>query len=306
MLNCHRINSEAKGGDCLWFDLLDPTTEEIARVEQAAGVSLPERASLASVELSSRASVDGQRLRLSVPHFTQDHSAPSPLGLILTPHHLVTLRYAAAPSFDEAAGKLATVHGPDASAEAFLLLVECVVGHVADRVEDLAAEVDKLSANLFERRQHGARVLRSMLNIVGRTESRLARVRLTASGLQRVVMFAFDNAPAWVDARQVGRLKTAQKDLEVLAELDGQLTDKLQFLLDAALGFINVEQNDVMKIFTVASVAAIPPIILVGIWGMNFRHMPELSALYGYPLALAAIATSIVVPVLWFKRKGWF
>ena len=90
-----------------------------------------------------------------------------------------------------------------------------------------------------------------------------------------------------------------------VAQLDTQLTDKLQFLLDAALGFINIEQNDVMKVFTVASVAAIPPVILAGVWGMNFQNMPELHLPYGYALALAAIALSIAIPLFWFKRRGW-
>jgi magnesium transporter len=173
-------------------------------------------------------------------------------------------------------------------------------------MEDTAAEVGHLSTRLFgEHRRKKDGALRTILGEVGRAEARLTRARLASTGLLRIVMFAHDNPPEWIAKAELPRLRSAQKDLEMLGELDTQLTDKLQFLLDAALGFISIDQNDVMKVFTVASVAAIPPVILAGIWGMNFQHMPELSLAHGYPLALGVIALSIIVPLLWFRRRGW-
>lgn len=307
MLNCHGNHGSTSGSDadCLWFDLVDPDRAERERVEIVLGASLPDRASLGSVELSSRARLDGDLLRLHVPWYGHDGAAPAPLGLLVSPQHLVSLRYGAAAEFD-AAARVVDAATPDSSAAAFTLLVQEIVGRVADQLEDLAADIDRLSTRLFERHRHGTRRLRSILGRVGRTESRLSRARLTASGTLRIIMFVHDNAPAWIDHHALTRLRTVQKDFEILAELDSQLTSKLQFLQDAALGFINVEQNDVMKIFTVASVAAIPPVILVGIWGMNFHHMPELGSFYGYPAALLLIVCSIIAPMLWFKRRGWF
>jgi len=303
MLNCHG-HAGADDDGCIWFDLVDPDDAELKRVADDVGVRLPDRASLGSVELSSRAVLVDDTLRLSIPWFTSGHSDPSPLGLVLTPRHLVSLRYAAAAEFDAAASRFEAESG--GSPAAFTTLVATIVGNVADRLEMLTAEVDRLSSRLFRERNHGTRRLRSLLGLVGRTESRLARARVTASGLLRIVMFAHDEGPDWLDEACLARLESARKDLGILTEIDAQLTDKLQFLLDAALGFISVEQNDVMKIFTVASVAAIPPVILAGIWGMNFRHMPELGGLYSYPAALAVMALSILLPVLWFRHRGWF
>lgn len=309
MLKRHRPDgTEADSPDAgtvLWYELLDPQGTECTEAETALGFALPTREMLASVELSSRVALVGGNLRLNLPRYAHEGAPPSPLGLIVTPTCLVSIRYAAAPVFDALAEEIAAGTVPS-SAALLGKLVELFVGEVADAVEDLTAEVDRLSARLFRRHQHGTRVLRSLLSRVGHTEGRLARLRLTASGLLRIVMFTLDNAPPWFDRHQLGRLKTAQKDLEILAELDAQLTDKLQFLLDAALGFISVEQNDVMKLFTVASVIAIPPVILAGIWGMNFHHMPELAGQYNYALALAAIVASMVLSALWFKRRGWF
>ena len=292
---------------CLWFDLLDPDAAEQRRVEQAIGVALPTRERIGSVELSVRAAVDGDALRLNVPHFSHDAKGPpTPLGLILTPTHLVTLRYAQAPEFARAAQTLDKACAPASGVDAFAALVETEVGCVADRLENIAADVGAFSARLFGPRQRRTGPLRALLGEVGLAESRLAHARLLATGFLRIVMFAHDSGVTWIGKSHLARLKTAQKDLELLSELDSQLTDKLQFLLDAALGFISIEQNDVMKVFTVASVAAIPPVILVGVWGMNFQYMPELHGHYSYPIALGVIVTSILVPMLWFKRRGWF
>lgn len=313
MLTCHG-NRSAKDApaasdealrEAVWIDLLDPSDEERRRVEHALSTTLPDRDGIAGVELSRRIVRDGDSLRLSVPYFTNgDDAEPTPLGLMLTPQRLVSLRYTRSAAFDQAAERLDKTSAPSASI-AFATVAEAIVGHIADHLEDIAAEVGKLSTRLFgERRRHDG-ALRAVLGEVGRVEARLTRARLTSTGLLRIVMFAHESGLDWIAKPETTRLHSAQKDLEVLCELDTQLTDKLQFLLDAALGFISIEQNDVMKVFTVASVAAIPPVILAGIWGMNFQRMPELHLSYGYPLALAAIALSIAVPLVWFRRRGW-
>lgn len=311
MLSCHGNRAAVNDAgsmppdDTLWFDLLDPTADEHARVERATGLSLPERERISGIELSGRVLLDGDSLRLNVPYFTSgEDTAPTPLGLILTPIRLVSLRYTESAAFATAGDKLRAV--PKASsAVALAILLESIVGDIADHIEDVAANVGQMSTRLFagKRRHDGA--LRALLGEIGRVEARLTKARLSSTGLLRIVMFAHESGVEWIPKSEMARLHAVQKDLEVLCELDTQLTDKLQFLLDAALGFISIEQNDVMKVFTVASVAAIPPVILAGIWGMNFQHMPELHPVYAYPLALAAIALSIVVPLAWFKRRGW-
>jgi magnesium transporter len=140
---------------------------------------------------------------------------------------------------------------------------------------------------------------------VGRLEGRLARLRPSQLGFARMVGFIEHCPPAWMADAACRRLRVIGNDLKSIDEFDEQLTEKLQFLLDAILGFINTTQNMVMKLLTVASVATIPPIVLVGIWGMNFRHMPELALPGAYPAALTAIVVSMVLPLLWFWRRGW-
>ncbi|HEY6940551.1 CorA family divalent cation transporter [Dokdonella sp.] len=291
--------------DGTWFDLVDGDAAERARAEAASGVRLPGRERLAGIELSNRVGIVDDVLRLGIPYFSPDDAAPpAPVGFVLTPRFLVSLRFAASPAFELAAERVRAA-APGTSTDAFVVLVQSIVADAADRMEAVAAEVGALSTRIFggERRDTG--LLRATLAEIGRVEARLARLRLSTTGLLRILLALREAPPAWVGQPALARLHAAQKDLEVLGEFDSQLTDKLQFLLDAVLGFINIDQNDVIKILTVASVVSIPPVILAGIWGMNFDHMPELHLPHAYPLALAAIVSSMVLPLAWFKRRGW-
>jgi magnesium transporter len=316
MLTCHGkggTQPAAASGDvdalpdgCIWFDLFDPTAEETQRVERATGLDLPGRDTIRAVEMSSRARIVGDALFLNIPYFVHaEDQPPTPLGLIVTPKHVVSIRFAESPVFAQAAQALKKAPAGAGSTSAFAELVETVVGQIADQIENVAATIGTLTTRIIGDQNHHTKALRAMLGDVTRLESRLTRARLTMTGLLRILLFVKESAPEWIGKAEMLRLKSVHKDLDVLCELDAQMTDKLQFVLDAVLGFINIDQNDVMKIFTVASVASIPPVILVGIWGMNFANMPELHWPHGYPMALGAIALSVIIPVLWFKRRGW-
>jgi magnesium transporter len=311
MLTCHASSAASAtttgvaGTDGCWFDLVGGDAGERTQVEAATGLRLPDREHLGGIELSNRVGIAGDVLRLGIPYFSPDDDvAPSPVGFVLTPRYLVSLRYAPSPAFDLAAERVRAA-AAGTSTDAFVTLVQSIVGSAADRMEAVAAEVGTLSTRIFDSERRNTALLRSTLAEIGRVETRLARLRLSATGLLRLVLALREEAPAWFGKPALAHLHAAQKDLDVLCEFDSQLTDKLQFLLDAVLGFINIDQNDVIKILTVASVVSIPPVILAGIWGMNFDRMPELHAPHAYPLALVAIALSIVLPLLWFKRRNW-
>lgn len=314
MLTCRSADGRAiatdhpgsSGRGRCWYDLCDPTPEEIGEVEHATGLTLPVPEYVRSIEMSHRARIDGDVLYLNVPFFARDFDQPhSPLALVVAPHFLVSIRDGDLADLLEDDEPLAPATPNHDGASLFATLAQALVGSIADRLEDLIATTAELSTRVLCRPQRSTRSLNDMLGEIGRIERDLTHARHSLAGLSRVVGYARENAPPWIGKPELAALKLSQKDLDMLGELDAQMTDKLQFLLDAVLGFINIEQNEVMKIMTVASVVSTPPMVLAGIWGMNFINMRELKLPWGYPVALVVIVLSALLPFLWFKRRGW-
>jgi magnesium transporter len=124
--------------------------------------------------------------------------------------------------------------------------------------------------------------------------------------LQRILPFAMENSKDWMGREIATRLRTAGQDLLSLTDFEVHLSNKVQFLLDAVLGFINTEQNDIFKVLTIVSVVGIPPTLIASMYGMNFRYMPELQWHLGYVWGLGLIALSAILPTVWFKWRGWW
>jgi len=293
-----------------WLDLLEPSEGERALVERATGLLLPTQAQVSEVEASSRLIQAGDVLTLSTPLASRQADGTivvSALGFVLTPQRLVTLRYAASVAFDTF-----SAHWRGAAraggVSPFLGLLEAMVDRMADGLEHEGAVLDEISAGIFSGGASGRRdaALQATLAAVGRAGDRLSHVRDALLGILRIVRFVAEAAKAWMDEDAAKRLTTLEKDLVSLNDYQSQLMSKVQFLLDATLGFISIEQNSAVKVLTVFSLVGIPPTLLAGIWGMNFKLMPELQWQYGYAYAWAAILLSAVLPLIWFKRKGWF
>jgi len=311
MLNAHSAKSGDAGSQSakpFWVDLFNPTADEIARVAAESGIQVPPRESLQEIETSSRLRADGQVLYLSMPLALQD----APLGFILSPQVLVTVRYSEVYAF--APVQTCVTKGLyTGSAAVFAALIDGIVDFDADRLEKLSSDLAAVSARAFSpqstsRRgsKHASGALRESLNAVGTAGDQLSRIRESLLGLQRIIGFVLKMAADWLSAEQKTHLSTAQQDLTSLVDFEAHLSGKTQFLLDAILGFINTEQNDIFKVLTIVSVVGIPPTLIASMYGMNFRNMPELSWRFGYPYGLTLIALSILLPILWFKRRGWW
>ena len=304
----------------VWLDLLDPTEAERSLVERATGLRLPARADLAEIENSSRLSEAGGVLSMSMPISTQDTEA-QPLGFVLSGERLVTVRYTALPTFDQYAAEMAGRGGGRAGGGApgggalggvavFIGLLEVMVDRVADILETIRAELDGISRRVFrpEGRRTPAKAdqaLRATLRGVGRGGDRLSNLRDTLLGLQRIVQYVPNHPALPIPADDMPRMATLGRDIASLADYDNQLSNKVQFLLDATLGFINIEQNNSIKLLTVVSIVGVPPTLVASIYGMNFKNIPELQWDYGYPYALGLIVLTAVLPLVVFRWKGW-
>jgi magnesium transporter len=299
-----------------WIDLIQPTAEEIGRVKRDFDLTVPSRDQLAEIESSSRLRVEGNVLFLSMPlsgpHGELD-SAPAPLGFVLSPDLLVTVRYSELPIFTKVRNHVShTIRCYD-SASTFATLIEEMIDFDADLLEKMAADLGGISRRVFRRGDARSsrglklnQMFREMLAVVGDAGEHLSQIRESLTGLQRIIGFSAETANQWIKQDILIRLKTTHRDLASLADFETHLSGKTQFLLDAILGFINIEQNDIFKVLTIASVVGIPPTLIASMYGMNFHNMPELSWTWGYQYALGLIVISTLVPVLWFKWRNWW
>lgn len=305
----------------VWIDLAFPLPHERAAVEAALGIALPTKADMIEIEASSRAYRDRGTLVtniLLVAGVDSDSPAAVPVSLILTPQQLVTVRYADPQAF-RALDQDCTRTAPGGQPVAIVVkLMEHVVDRTADILERMGAEVDSLSNLIFGRdRPKSMRLstddLQTILRRLGNTQFVVNKAHDSLVTLQRALTFMALTDQDEGDGRMRARpekwvrdaVKSLSRDVMSLSDTSKYLSQNLNFLLDAALGRISIEQNAIIKIFSVGAVVFLPPTLVASIYGMNFEHMPELEWVAGYPMALCLMVASAVVPYLWFRKKGW-
>jgi len=323
LLTIYRDNGEARSSPApglpekvIWLDLLNPTEEEKSFVETRAGLRVPSFEALSEIESSSRLIVDHGVIYLSMPLVAQgdtDDYHASPIGFVLSQRVLVTIRFAENSTFKAVAEKIRSDETLRSSAGVFTTLMEGLVDRGADVLEHLAGELDTISKMVFRgdlrRKRNTVRAsetLRRALRDVGGIGDRLSLAREVFLGLDRIVQYVLSLKQDWIAGEFGHRLEAVARDVASLNAFQEHLSNKVQFLLDAVLGFINIAQNDLFRILTVVSVVGIPPTVVVGIYGMNFKFMPELNWAWGYPYGLAMVLLSAVLPLIWFKWRGWF
>lgn len=304
-------------GDALWIDLLNPTEVECLEAEAMTGLTLPTLANLSEIESSSRLRTRDGVLTMSTPMISLADTSPrglSPIGFVLSPETLVTIRFSPLKSFDAIVDQFhAPPEAPTSGLEVFVRLCDEMVDRMADALEVTAASLNDLSATVFNAEEikgraakHANSRLRDQLKLVGQMGDRASNTRDALLGLGRILAFVGDLTKDWNNARFEPRISSLKQDVTSLNDYEVHLSDKVQFLLDALVGMIGIAQNDIFKILTIVSIVGIPPTLMASIYGMNFKMMPELSWTLGYPYGLAVIVVSAIIPVVWFKYRGWF
>lgn len=300
----------------VWVDLIDPSDPEDARVERATGFTLPRAQQLAEIETSSRLVVEGDVLMMSTPVLYREEGQlhTVPVGFVLGPRLVVTVRAHALRSFtDYVEGRrgAAALGGP---VDILLGLLDAIIARMADGMEAVGVELDGVSQEIFgvshaedrHKPMRAERRLNRTLQTIGRSGDTTSHARDSLLGLNRLLTFLANKGGDRIAQAHRERIEVLKQDVAALGDYETRLTDKVQFLLDSTLGFINIEQNRTFKLLTIASVIGIPPTFVVGLYGMNFKNMPELDWQYGYQWGLSLTLISIMVPVAWLKVKGWF
>lgn len=308
-------DAAAKGVTPVWFDLINPDPAETREVEAALGISIPTRDEMEEIELSARLYQEDGAEFLTMTALTRldsDEPVRTPVTFILKGASVVTVRFAEPRPFEAYAVRAKRERSKlCASGEEVMLgLLEAFTDRIADALEKASKDVDKLSREVFSNTSDNARKktrdLQGVIMQIGRKSELLMSIQESLVSIGRLTAYHSAVEKAIVAGRGARQLvKLIQRDATSLGEYAQSLNTRLTFLLDATLGLINLEQNGIIKIFSVAAVVFLPPTLVASIYGMNFIHMPELDWTYGYPFALGLMVLSAVLPYLFFKRKGW-
>lgn len=308
----------ALDADLVWIDLLSPTDDEQRAVEALLGLSIPTQEEMQEIELSARLYHEDRAQFMTMTALASlDSEEPlkTPVTFILKQGVLVTVRWSDLRpilAYQTRAARLQDVLS-DTGEQVMIGILEAFTDRTADALENAGNEIDQLSRGVFlTRREKVAKMthdLQLVIQQLGRKAELLTMVQESLVSVGRVASYhaALDFTPAkgTVSRETRSMLKAVQRDALALGEHARSLIGRVNFLLDATLGLINLEQNQIIKIFSVAAVVFLPPTLVASIYGMNFDFMPELSWPFGYPFALGLMAISAVVPYLFFKRKGW-
>src|SRR5438067_394053 len=297
----------------VWIDLVKPTAAEDRAVERLAGIAVPTREDMQEIEISSRLYIEnGARYMTATLMCNSDSDMPKTTAVtfILAGHRLVTVRYDEPKPFALVEHKLARSCAAAITGEQVLMeLLDAVIDRCADILERIGADVDTVSHDIFEpeSERHGsAKRYSEILIAIGRKGDLTSKVRESLVSIGRLVTFlsAVIEGVKWSkDMRE--QLKTQQRDVASLTDHASYLSNKITFVLDAMLGVVNLEQNNIIKLFSVMAVVLMPPTLIASIYGMNFKIMPELEWQHGYPFALVAMLLAAVLPYVFFKWKKW-
>ncbi|WP_022703409.1 magnesium transporter CorA family protein [Pseudorhodobacter ferrugineus] len=295
----------------LWLDLDNPTAEEEAAVEAALRCNIPTQAEMNEIEISSRLyTFNHSTFMTAILPANSDSGDPvmGPVSFVLTPSHLVTVRYHNPRVFVSFPPRAhATQIEMDGPSGVLVGLMEAVIDRQADILERAAAEIDAQSRGVFLPVKCGKNPdYQKVLEKIGQMGNLNSNIRDSLLTLDRLVTYlgqVLTKQDASPDLRE--RARTLASDVKSLTDHANFVASKITFLLDATLGLINIEQNSIFKIFSVVSVIFLPPTLIASMFGMNFAHMPELQWAYGYPYAIGLMVTFAVLPFLYFKYKKW-
>jgi len=293
------------GPELIWIDLLCPTREEELVVEAALGLDLPTPEEMAHLEPSSRLYQEAGATFMTATLLARAHEdrpVTVPVTFVLAKGVLVTVRYhelRAFSVFAERAAQLSVASG----AAALLGLLDAVVERLARILDEAGDAVEAASSMAFERPPGGN--FRPLLTGLARAQSTISLTRNSLVSLSRPLSFAALAEEISSDQECRTHLRSLQRDAQSLTEHASFQASQISFLLDAALGLINIEQNGIIKFFSVVAVVFLPPTLVASIYGMNFKYMPELDWAFGYPAALGLMVFSAITPLWWFRRRGW-
>jgi len=297
----------------IWIDLVSPTAEEISQVQKHLSIEIPSRAEMQEIEASSRLYQENGAYFMTATAVTSpEHESmeSSAITFILSEAFLVTVRYLNPKPFDSFAARIQKPGSNCVSSTDLIIgLLENIIDRLADILEMHSAEVERISRMIFSsagQKPQKKINLHETINDIGLEGNHFSTLRESLVSVSRMALYLNQAVQRHAQAGQIREtLKEISRDLASLADHASFMSNKITFLLDATLGMISIQQNQIIKLFSVAAVVFLPPTLIASIYGMNFKFIPELHWEFGYPLAILLMVVSAIMPFLYFKRKGW-
>jgi len=303
---------EAIPSGAIWIDLFEPTDDERSRVNALMNVEMPSRADMEEIEISSRLYQENGGIFLTaliLSNAESDNPVADVVSFVLTHDKLVTIRFIDPQPFKTFAARCDRGTPILPKADVVLMsLIDVIVDRMADVLERAGAEIELISKDIFQPTKGTTMQSQDFQNVLrrlGRKHDLTGKMRESLLSFSRVLSFLQPAMEGRSSKEVRTHIKTLTRDVQSLQDHTSFLGGKLNYLLDATLGLINIDQNNIIKIMSVASIVFLPPTLFASIWGMNFHFMPELGAEIGYPIALVVIVISGILPYAFFKRRGW-
>jgi magnesium transporter len=297
--------------EALWLDLLEAESAEELAVEHALRIDVPTREEMREIEASNRLYEENGGVYMTATIVTKldtDLPQSTQVTFILTGSHLVTNRYTDPLPFRRFIAYAETHPSTCTSAVMVLAgLLESIINRIADVIERVAADLDEISAEVFAttRLPERNRDFRTVLGRVGQSGELVSKARESLVSIGRLLVFVQQATGIQMTQDARTRFRTLSRDVIAMSDHASFLGDKVSFVLDATLGMVTIDQNNILKIFSVVTVVLLPPSVVAGIFGMNFDHLPWLHDAWGASAALGVMVVSGVLPYLFFKQKRW-
>ena len=290
----------------IWIDVVDPEEEELIWIKEAFGVLLPELDDLGDLEASARYfEADDGHLHIRTD-FLLDEDETSRnvrVAFVLTKQVLFSIHDEDLPVFRLVRLRARLRPGSVSNAKDVLLdLYSTDAEYSADALEEVYENLEQAGKRVLSDSINDADAA-EVLETIAKEEDTNGRIRRNVMDTRRALSFLMRSK--LLSDEQQEEARQILRDIDSLENHTAFLFDKINFLMDATVGFINLNQSKIIKIFSVVSVALMPPTLLASIWGMNYKHMPELDMTWGYPMAIVAMLISAIIPLGYFHSKGW-
>jgi magnesium transporter len=290
----------------IWIDVVDPEEEELIWIKEAFGVLLPELDDLGDLEASARyfEADDGHlHIRTDFLLDEEETSRNVRVAFVMTKQVLFSIHDEDLPVFRLVRLRARLRPGSVSNAKDVLLdLYSTDAEYSADALEEVYENLERAGKRVLQDEITDTDA-EEVLETIAKEEDTNGRIRRNVMDTRRALSFLMRSK--LLSDEQQEEARQILRDIDSLENHTAFLFDKINFLMDATVGFINLNQSKIIKIFSVVSVALMPPTLLASIWGMNFRYMPELEQSWGYPVAIISMVISAMIPLWYFRHKGW-